>query len=181
MAGASLLLPFLPLLPKQILLTNLLTDFPELTIATDRVDAAWIERPRRWNIGFIRRFMITFGLVSSVFDYLTFGVLLWVLRAGPAEFRTGWFVESVVSATLIVLVVRTRGAFLRSRPSRPLLLTTLVVATATLAIPYTPLGTLFGFVPLPPLFLAMMGLIVLAYVASAELAKRWFYGNDLKR
>jgi Mg2+-importing ATPase len=176
MAGASLLLPFLPLLPKQILLTNLLTDFPELTIATDRVDAAWIERPRRWNIGFIRKFMITFGLVSSVFDYLTFGVLLRVLRAGPGEFRTGWFVESVVSATLIVLVVRTRGAFLRSRPSRPLLLTTLVVATATLAIPYTPFGTLFGFVPLPPLFLAMMGLIVLAYVASAELAKRWFYG-----
>ena len=175
MAGASLLLPFLPLLPTQILLTNLLTDLPELTISSDRVDADWIERPRRWDVGFIRRFMLTFGLVSSVFDYLTFGVLLWLLRAGPAEFRTGWFVESVVSATLIVLVVRTRGSFLRSRPGRALLITTLSVAAATLAIPYTPLGTAFGFVPLPPIFLGLMGLIVLGYVASAELAKRWFY------
>jgi Mg2+-importing ATPase len=177
MAGASLFLPFLPLLPKQILLTNLLTDVPELTIATDRVDADWIERPRRWNIKFIRSFMLTFGLVSSIFDYLTFGVLLWVLRAGPAEFRTGWFVESVVSATLIVLVVRTRGRFLRSRPSRPLLLATVLVVAATVALPYTPLGLLFQLVPLPPLFLVLMGFIILAYVATAELAKRWFYSR----
>lgn len=175
MAGASLLLPFLPLLPKQILLTNLLTDVPELTISSDRVDADWIARPRRWDIGFIRRFMLTFGLVSSVFDYLTFGVLLWLLHAGPAEFRTGWFVESVVSATLIVLVVRTRGSVFRSRPGRALLCTTLAVAAATLALPYTPLGAPFGFVPLPPLFLGLMGLIVLGYVVTAELAKRWFY------
>jgi len=152
-----------------------LTDLPELTISSDRVDADWIERPRRWDIGFIRRFMLTFGLVSSVFDYLTFGVLLWLLHAGPAEFRTGWFVESVVSATLVVLVVRTRGSFLRSRPGRALLSTTLAVAALTLAIPYTPLGTAFGFVPLPPLFLGLMGVIVLSYVASAELAKHWFY------
>lgn len=175
MAGASLLLPFLPLLPKQILLTNLLTDIPELTIASDRVDTDWIERPRRWDIGFIRRFMLTFGLVSSVFDYLTFGVLLWLLHAGPAEFRTGWFVESVVSATLIVLVVRTHRSFLRSRPGRALLSATLAVAAATLTIPYTSLGAAFGFVPLPPLFLGLMGLIILGYVVSAELAKRWFY------
>jgi Mg2+-importing ATPase len=175
MAGASLLLPFLPLLPKQILLTNLLTDLPELTIASDRVDADWIERPRRWDIGFIRRFMLTFGLISSVFDYLTFGLLLGLLRAGPAEFRTGWFVESVVSATLIVLVVRTRGSFLRSRPGRALWGTTLLVAVAAAAIPSTPLGPAFGFVRLPPLFLGLMGLVVIAYVASAEGAKRWFY------
>jgi Mg2+-importing ATPase len=175
MAGASLLLPFLPLLPKQILLTNLLTDLPELTISADRVDADWMERPRRWDIGFIRRFMLTFGLVSSVFDYLTFGVLLWLLHAGPAEFRTGWFTESVVSATLIALVVRTRRSFFRSRPGRALLLASLGVAAATLMIPYTPLGTAFGFVPLPPLFLGLMGLIVLGYLASAELAKRGFY------
>jgi Mg2+-importing ATPase len=175
MAGASLLLPFLPLLPKQILLTNLLTDVPELTISSDRVDADWIERPRRWDIGFIRRFMLTFGLVSSVFDYLTFGVLLWLLHAGPAEFRTGWFVESVVSATLIVLVVRTRGSFLRSQPGRALLGATLAVAAATVVVPYTPLGAAFGFVPLPPLFLGLMGLIVMGYVVSAELAKRRFY------
>ncbi|WP_376790813.1 magnesium-translocating P-type ATPase [Thermoflexus sp.] len=175
MSGASLLLPFLPLLPKQILLTNLLTDVPELTISSDRVDADWIERPRRWDIGFIRRFMLAFGLVSSVFDYLTFGVLLWLLHAGPAEFQTGWFVESVVSATLIVLVVRTRGNFLRSQPGRALLSATLAVAATTLVIPYTPLGAAFGFVPLPPLFLGLMGLIVMGYVVSAELAKRWFY------
>jgi Mg2+-importing ATPase len=175
MAGASLLLPFLPLLPKQILLTNLLTDVPELTISSDRVDDDWIERPRRWDIGFIRKFMLTFGPLSSVFDYLTFGVLLWLLHAGPAEFRTGWFVESVVSATLIVLVVRTHRSFLRSRPGRALLGATLAVAVTTPAIPYTPLGVAFGFVPLPPLFLGLMGLIVLGYVVSAELAKRWFY------
>lgn len=175
MAGASLLLSFMPLLPKQILLTNLLTDLPELTISSDRVDANWIERPRRWDIGFIRRFMLIFGLVSSVFDYLTFGALLWLLRAGPEEFRTGWFVESVVSATLIVLVVRTRGSFIRSRPSYALLITTLSVAAATLTIPYISLGVVFGFVPLPPLFLGLMGLIMLSYVASAELVKHWFY------
>lgn len=177
MAGASLFLPFLPLLPKQILLTNLLTDMPELTIATDRVDAEWIERPRRWDIGFIRRFMVVFGLVSSVFDYLTFGVLLWALQAGPAEFRTGWFVESVISASLIVLVVRTRGRFFRSHPSQALLLATLSVAAATIALPYTPLGALFDLTPLPPLFLMALALIVLAYVVSAELAKQWFYGR----
>jgi Mg2+-importing ATPase len=175
MAGASLMLPFLPLLPKQILLTNLLTDLPELTISSDRVDADWIEQPHRWDVGFIRRFMLTFGLVSSVFDYLTFGVLILFLHAGPAEFRTGWFVESVVSATMIVLVVRTRRSFFRSRPGRALLATTLSVVAATLLLPYTPLGKVFGFVALPPLFLGLMGLIVMAYIVSAELAKRWFY------
>jgi Mg2+-importing ATPase len=178
MAGASLFLPFLPLLPKQILLTNLLTDVPELTIATDRVDAEWVERPRRWHIGFIRRFMLTFGLVSSAFDYLTFGVLLVLLHADPAAFRTGWFVESVVSATLIVLVVRTRGPFLRGRPSRPLLLATLLVVALAIGLPYTVLARPFELTPLPPAFLAWLGLIVLAYVASAEGAKRWFYAAE---
>ena len=117
MAGASLFLPFLPLLPKQILLTNLLTDFPEMTIATDSVDREMVDQPRRWDIAVIRNFMMTFGLVSSVFDYLTFGVLLLVLHATQAQFRTGWFVESVISASLIVLVIRTRRPFFRSRPA----------------------------------------------------------------
>ncbi len=126
MAGASLFLPFLPLLPKQILLTNLMTDFPEMTIATD----AWtprFEQPRRWDIGFIRRFMLIFGLLSSVFDYLTFAALLFVFRATTVQFRTGWFVESVVSASLIVLVVRTRRPFFRSRPGKPLVAATLAI------------------------------------------------------
>jgi Mg2+-importing ATPase len=179
MAGASLLLPFLPLLPKQILLTNLLTDLPEMTIATDTVDADWIDRPRRWNIGFIKRFMLTFGLVSSVFDYLTFGVLLWLLRSDSALFRTGWFVESVVSAATIVLVVRTRGPLLQSRPSWPLWLTTLLVVMATIAMPYCALGHLFGFVALPPLFLLCLAGILALYIFSAEMAKRWFYRHKI--
>jgi len=177
MAGASLLLPFLPLLPKQILLTNLLTDLPEMTIATDRVDPEWITRPRRWDIGFIKRFMLAFGLVSSVFDYLTFAVLLWLLRCDAAHFRTGWFVESVLSAAMVVLVVRTRQPLLASRPSRSLTLATLLVLGATLLLPYSPLGKLFGFVPLPLSFLGLLALILLAYVVSAEQVKRWFYRN----
>ena len=175
MAGASLVLPFLPLLPKQVLLTNLLTDLPELCIATDRVDHDWIEQPKRWDVAFIRRFMLVFGLVSSIFDWLTFGVLRLGLQAGAAEFRTGWFVESVVSASLIVLVVRTRHSLLRSRPSRLLQIATVIVVIATILLPATGLGTLFGFVPLPPVFLPILGLIVLGYVSTAELVKGWFY------
>src|ERR1017187_4165427 len=125
MAGASLLLPFLPLLPKQILLTNMLTDMPAMTISSDGVDDEMLVRPRRWDIGFIRSFMLTFGLLSSVFDYLTFGALLYLFRANTDQFRTAWFVESVVSACLILLVVRSRRPFFRSKPSRHLLLATL--------------------------------------------------------
>ncbi|HTP41533.1 MAG TPA: HAD-IC family P-type ATPase, partial [Nitrospiria bacterium] len=175
MAGASLFLTFLPLLPKQILLTNFLTDFPEMTIATDCVDAEMVDHPRRWNLRFIRLFMITFGLVSSIFDYLTFGVLLVMLHASTQEFRTGWFVESVVSASLIVLVIRSRGPFFASRPSAWLLSATLLTVAATLLLPFTPAGRLFGFVPLPLSYLLVMGFIVLAYVLVAEIAKRLFY------
>ena len=117
MAGASLFLSFLPLLPKQVLLTNLMTDFPEMTIASDNVDPEMVAVPRRWDIRFIRRFMLVFGLLSSVFDYATFGVLLLVLHASPAEFRTGWFIESVASASLVVLVIRTRRPLFRSAPA----------------------------------------------------------------
>ncbi len=175
MAGASLFLSFLPLLPKQILLTNLLTDFPEMTIATDNVDHEMVDVPRRWNIKFIRNFMMTFGLLSSVFDYLTFAVLLYVLHAGTDLFRTGWFVESVVSASLVVLVIRSRRFFLKSRPSYYLLAATLIIATLTIAIPYTPLGTLFGFVKLPALFILLMLVIVVIYIFAAELVKKVFY------
>src|SRR3984893_7521210 len=140
MAGASLFLPFLPLLPTQILLTNLLTDLPEMTIATDSVDAGAIEKPRRWDIHFIRRFMVVFEIVSSLFDYLTFGVLIWLLHATPAQFRTGWFMESVVSASLIVLVVRTRKPFFKSRPGKYLLLATLVVVAAYFGVAFDALG-----------------------------------------
>ncbi|HVO66298.1 MAG TPA: magnesium-translocating P-type ATPase [Syntrophales bacterium] len=175
MAGASLFLSFLPLLPKQILLTNLMTDFPEMTIATDHVDSEMVDQPRRWNIAFIRKFMFTFGLVSSVFDYLTFGVLLLILHATPDQFRTGWFMESVISASIIVLVIRSRRPFFRSRPGRYLSVATIAVVAATLIFPFTPAGEIFGFIPLSASFLVMMGLIVMLYVLTAELAKKIFY------
>ncbi|MDP4255510.1 MAG: HAD-IC family P-type ATPase, partial [Bacteroidota bacterium] len=180
MAGASLFLPFLPLLPKQVLLTNLLTDIPEMTISTDRVDDSMVEAPRRMDLRFIRRFMIVFGVLSSFFDYATFGVLLYLLKAGPAEFRTGWWLESVVSASLIVLVVRTSKAAYRDRPGKYLLLTTILVASVTLLLPLTPLAPLLGFSPLPLRFYGWMGLIVLLYMIAAETAKRIFYRREVR-
>jgi Mg2+-importing ATPase len=175
MAGVSLLLPFLPLLPKQILLTNLLTDFPEMTIATDSVDKEMIDYPRRWDIKAIRKFMITFGIVSSVFDYLTFGALLLILHATQDQFRTGWFLESVVSASLIVLVIRSRKPFFKSRPGKYLLMATLSIVVVTVIVPVTPLGGILGFSPLPIVFLLLIGIIVLLYIVAAEMAKRVFY------
>ena len=175
MAGASLLLPFFPLLPKQILATNLLTDFPEMTIATDSVDAKSAEQPRRWNMGFITRFMVVFGLLSSVFDFLTFGVLLYLLKANEKEFQTGWFVESVVSATLIVLVLRTPLSIFRSRPGKYLLIATMLVAGITMLLPYLPFAGVLGFEPLPLRFYAAMLPLVILYILSAEALKRAFY------
>src|SRR5512146_29548 len=175
MAGISLFLPFLPLLPKQILLTNLLTDFPEMTIATDRVDTEMVDHPRRWDIRTIRLFMITFGLVSSVFDYLTFAVLLLILHATQDQFRTGWFLESVISASLIVLVIRSRTPFFKSRPGKYLLIATLSIVVVTLILPFTLLASILGFSPLPILFLVLLGIIILFYMIAAELAKMVFY------
>ena len=175
MAGASLFLPFLPLLPKQILLTNLLTDFPELTISSDRVDAINIAQPHRWDIRFIKRYMITFGILSSFFDFFTFGVLHYVLHAKETEFQTGWFAESVISASLIVLVIRTRLPFFKSPPGKYLLTATILVVLAVLALPFTPLAATFGFAQLPLLFYGWMLLIVVLYIVSAEVTKHFFY------
>ncbi len=147
MAGVSLFIPFLPLLPKQVLLTNLMTDFPEMTIATDRVDDEMVDYPRRWDIKAIRKFMITFGLVSSVFDYLTFGLLLLVLHATEGQFRTGWFLESVVSASFIVLVIRSRKPFFRSKPGKYLLMATLSIVVITLIVPCHPTWKCFWIQP----------------------------------
>ena len=181
MAGASLLLPFLPLLPKQILLTNLMTDLPEMAIATDRVDEEAVQQPRHWDVKFIRDFMIRFGVLSSVFDFLTFGLLFFMLNASPELFRSGWFVESVVSASLVVLVLRTRGPFWRSRASVELTLATTTIVAAAVALPFTPLGRVFGFVPLPAVFLGLMGLIVASYIACAELLKGAFYRKNRRQ
>jgi Mg2+-importing ATPase len=175
MAGASLFLPFLPLLPKQILLTNLMTDFPAMTIATDHVDAEMVDQPRRWNIAFIRKFMITFGLVSSVFDYLTFGVLLLILHATPDQFRTGWFMESVISASIIVLVIRSRRPFYKSRPRKYLFVATMGVVLVTFILPFIPVREIFGFTPLPASFITLMGLIVVLYILMTEWVKKIFY------
>lgn len=175
MAGASLFLPFLPLLPKQVLLTNLLTDFPEMAIATDRVDDINIQTPQRWDMRFIRRFMITFGLLSSVYDYLTFGVLLFVIHANEKVFQTGWFTESVISAILIVLIVRTRLPFFKSLPGKYLFTATIIVLIVVLALPLTSLATWFGFVQLSFAFYCWMLLIIVCYMFSAELAKYFFY------
>jgi Mg2+-importing ATPase len=175
MAVASLFLPFLPMLPKQILLINFLTDLPEMTIASDHVDALMVDHPHRWDIAFIRRFMLVFGPLSSVFDLMTFGSLLWVMRADQAVFHTGWFVESVLSAGVVVFAVRTRLPFLHSKPSRTMLGMTLLVAGITLALPYTPLAGLLGFAPLPLTYLLSIFGIIALYFLSAELAKRWFY------
>ncbi len=175
MAGVSLLLPFLPLLPKQILLTNLLTDFPEMTIATDRVDNEMVDHPRRWDIRAIRQFMLTFGILSSVFDYVIFGALLILLHATQDQFRTGWFLESVVSASLIVLVIRSRQPFFKSTPGKYLLVATLSIVIATLILPFTALAEIFGFVPLPISFLWLIGGIVFSYIITAEMAKAIFY------
>ncbi len=175
MAGASLFLSFLPLLPKQILLTNLLTDFPEMTIASDNVDPVMIERPHRWNIAFIRRFMLVFGLLSSCFDFLTFGVLMLLLNANERQFQTGWFVESVISAALIVLIVRTRRPFYQSHPGRALLLATSAVIIMAALLPVLPINHLLGFDPLPVTFLIPIAVIVVLYVIAAETVKAAFY------
>ena len=177
MAVASLFLPFLPLLASQILLNNFLSDIPGTTIAGDNVDPEWVSRPRRWDNKFISRYMVLFGLVSSIFDFFTFGILLFVFSASAEEFRTGWFIESLLTELVIAIVVRTRRVFFRSRPGTLLLASTIVVIGITLALPYLPFNSMFGFVPLPaPLMLMLIGLTVL-YVVVAELAKKYFYAR----
>jgi len=162
---------------KRELVENelLMTDFPEMTIATDSVDRELIEKPRRWNIQFIRSFMLTFGILSSVFDYLTFGVLLLILHATTDQFRTGWFIESVISASVTVLVIRTRRSIFRIKPGKYLLIATLLIVVVTILFPFTPLAELLGFQPLPITILLVIGIIVVFYTIAAEIAKRSFY------
>ena len=175
MAGASLFMPFLPLLAVQVLLMNLMEDFPQMTIATDSVDPEQVQEPRRWRVDTIRSFMIVFGPLSSIWDYATFGVLLLVLHSRPELFRAGWFVESVISAALVVLVIRTRRPLFRSKPGKWLTIATIAVCVVTLILPYTVLGTAFGFTPLPASFMLWLFLIIVAYIVSAEITKSIFY------
>ena len=176
MAGLSLFLPFLPLLPKQILLNNFMSDFPAMTIATDAVDPEMVDKPRRWDVNYIRNFMIVFGLISSAFDFITFGVLLLVLRASEEQFRTGWFIESLFTELFILLVVRTRRSLFKSKPGAWLWVSTLLVGLVALILPYLPgVGPIFGFVPLPPLMMGLLLTITGLYIVANEIAKKIFY------
>jgi Mg2+-importing ATPase len=177
MAAASLFLPFLPMLPSQILLNNFLYDVSQVSIPTDNVDPAMVQRPKRWQIGFIRQFMAIIGPISSIYDFLTFGVLLWVFHASTNEslFHTGWFVESLATQTLVVFVIRTAANPLKSRPSRPLLISVLAIVTVATVLPYTPLGTVLRFTPLPLSLLAAIAFLAVTYLFVVQGVKTWFY------
>jgi Mg2+-importing ATPase len=175
MAGATLILPFLPMLPVQILVNNLLYDISEIPIPLDSVDREYLERPRHWNVSSIRNFMVVVGLVSSIFDFLTFYVMRQVFHAGEGLFHTGWFVESLATQVLVIFVIRTRGNPFRSRPSSILTATSLAVVAVATALPFTPLGARLGFVPVPGLFFVILGGMVAAYLVAVQGVKTWFY------
>jgi len=175
MAASSAVLPFLPMLPVQVLVNNFLYDVSEVPIPLDRVDPEYVREPHRWDMRFIRSFMLAVGPVSSLFDFVTFWLLLAVLGAHEATFRTGWFVESLATQVLVIFVIRTRGNALRSRPSGTLAATAVGIVAVAIALPYTALGEALGFVRLPAEFYLLLAGLVPAYLASVEGVKRWFY------
>lgn len=177
MAAASLFLPFLPMLPSQILLNNFLYDLSQVSIPSDNVDSAAKQQPKRWRIQFIRQFMMIIGPISSLYDFLTFGILLWLFHASANEslFHTGWFVESLATQTLVVFVIRTQANPVKSHPSRPLLFSTLLVVALAVVLPYTALGKLLRFTPLPMSLLGMIVLLTLTYLFLVQIVKSWFY------
>jgi Mg2+-importing ATPase len=175
-AGASVFLSFLPMLPSQILLNNLLYDVGQLAIPTDRVDEEVLARPAAWDITFVRSFMAVFGPVSSIFDFATFFVMLQILHANHAEFRSGWFVESLATQTLVIFAIRTRRIpFFRSHPSLPLVLAALGVVVVGSTLPATPLAHTLGFRPLPAPYFAALAAMVIGYLVLIEVGKRLFY------
>jgi len=175
MAGASLFLPFLPMLPTQILLNNILYDISEVPIPLDKVDAEEVASPRVLDLTFIRNFMLVIGPISSLFDFLTFYVMLAVLQADEKLFQTGWFVESLCTQVLVIFIIRTRGNPLKSRAHPLLAATSLTVVAVAVLLPYTSIGTHFGFVPPPAKFYFILGGMVLVYLFVVELAKQVFY------
>ncbi|HEY3289627.1 MAG TPA: magnesium-translocating P-type ATPase [Anaerolineae bacterium] len=172
MAGASLFLPFLPMLPTQILLNNFLYDLAQITIPSDNVDDSYMHKPRKWNIGVIRDFMLIIGPISSIYDFLTFAVMLLVFHANEQLFHTGWFVESLATQTLVLFVIRTAGNPFRSRPSRPLAITTLTIVLVGLLLPFTPLASVLGFTPLPAAYFVFLVAATSTYLLLVEVAKR---------
>jgi len=175
MAAASAFLPFLPMLPLQILLNNFLYDLSQIAIPSDRVDGTYMLKPKRWNVAFIRRYMLLIGPLSSLYDFLTFAVMLGVFHASAPLFRTGWFVESLATQTLVIFVIRTADRPWRSRPSRALGLGVGASAIVGAVLPFTPLAPILGFTPLPPLFFGFLLFMVVTYLGLVEVAKRWFY------
>jgi Mg2+-importing ATPase len=175
MAAATLFLPFLPMLPMQILLNNLLYDVSEIPLPLDNVDEEDLRQPRSWDMRFVRNFMLTIGPISSLFDFLTFYLLMAVLSANEMLFHTGWFVESIATQVLVIFVIRTRRNPLRSQPNRWLTLTSLGVVVTAMLLPFTPVAAWLGFTPLPPLFFVLLGGLVTAYLLLVEAGKRWFY------
>jgi Mg2+-importing ATPase len=174
--GAVIFLPFLPMLPIQILLNNFLYDFSQLTIPTDNVDSDFIHKPKRWNIKFIRNFMFVFGPISSFYDFLTFVVLYFLFKGIPGSFQTGWFMESLATQTLVIHIIRTRQIpFVQSKPSKYLLASTVLIVFLGWVIPATPIGTFFGFTPLPLYAIGVLLLIVLCYLITVEIGKRKFF------
>jgi Mg2+-importing ATPase len=180
MAAATLFLPFLPMLPLQILLNNLLYDVSEITLPLDHVDAEDLAQPKQWDMGFIRNFMLTIGPISSLFDFLTFYVLIHWFNAQESLFRTGWFVESMATQVLVIFVIRTRRNPLRSRPHAWLLTTSLVVVLTAMLLPFTPLAPYLGFTPLPLSFFGLLAGLVVAYLGVVEGGKQWFYKRLMK-
>jgi Mg2+-importing ATPase len=171
MAGAVFFLPFLPMLPTQLLVNNFLYDLAQVTIPTDNVDPAYIRNPRRWDIGVIRKFMWMIGPVSSIFDVVTFWVLFFVFRFGESRFQSGWFIESLVTQVLVLFIIRTTGRLWTNRPSLALVLTVIAVVITGIALPYTPLAVPLGMTPLPLSFLCFVGLVVPCYLTLVELIK----------
>jgi Mg2+-importing ATPase len=173
MAGAAVFLPFLPMLPSQILLNNLIYDASQTAIPSDDVDPETLAKPARWDIGGIERFMLVFGPISSIFDYLTFAILLGWLNASETEFHTGWFVESLATQVLVIFAIRTRRSpFWHSRPSRLLIAAAASAVTVAVVLPISPLATVLGFSALPPQFWAALLVFVVAYLSIVELVKR---------
>lgn len=175
LAGVSLFLPWLPLLPSQILALNLLSDVPALTIASDRVDSEQLEAPKRWNIKLIQRFMIVFGIQSSLFDYLTFSVLLFVYKADESTFQSGWFMESVWTEIVVLLLIRTARPALKSRPSNALLWTSLGTGLVVFLVLYLPIASTIGLRPLPLSLIGSMVVLTILYGIMVETTKRRFF------
>jgi Mg2+-importing ATPase len=171
MAIAAMWLPFLPMRPTQILLNNLLYDLAQVTIPTDNVDAALIRRPQRWNVQLIRSFMLVVGPISSLYDLLTFAVLLYVFRFNEGLFQTGWFLESLATQTLVLFVIRTVARPWKDRPSTPLTVTTLLVVLAGCLLPYTSLAAPLGLHPLPPPYFVFLIVVTVTYLALVEVVK----------